>query len=57
MDELIKKAISALETSNCNEIELTDESGMKVRVVKFSPISQITYPVQYQWQYPAKPSY
>ena len=34
MDELIKKAIEALENSNCNEIEITDINGLKVKVVK-----------------------
>ncbi len=50
MDEMIKKAIEALEKSICNEIELTDESGMKVRVVK-APLSvTYTWPTQWAWQ-------
>lgn len=44
MDEMIKKAIKALQESSCNEIELTDMSGLKVRVVKISPIPWYYYP-------------
>jgi len=50
MDELIKKVIKALETSTCNEVELTDGS-IKVRVVKFTPPQYnyaYTYPYPYQ---------
>lgn len=36
MEELIKEAIEALETSACNEIELTDRDGRKVRIIKDS---------------------
>ena len=34
MEELIEKAIKALEESTCNEVELTDSNGIKVRIVK-----------------------
>lgn len=53
MDELIKKAIDALQGSCCNEIELTD-GNLKVRVVKYTPIPMIN---NYPWQYqvPAQP--
>ena len=49
MDEMIKKAIEALQGSNCNEIELTDATGLKVRIVKFTPIPQYNYPWPYQY--------
>ena len=57
MDEMIKKAIKALQESSCNEIELTDPTGWKVRVVKFTPIPQYNYPwpYQYTYQYPPQP--
>ena len=53
MDELIKKAIEALQKSSCNEIELTDEKGQKVRVVKFTPIPMyaVAQPYQFTPQY------
>ena len=38
MEGLIKTAIEALEASQCNEIELTDYTGLKVRVVKITPV-------------------
>lgn len=54
MDEMIKKAIEALESSNCNEIELTDSSGLRVKVVKTTPIPYYTSPWPYQ--YPTYPT-
>ena len=45
MDEMLKKAIEALESSSVNEIELTDSSGIRVRVVKNSPTIWYNYPV------------
>ena len=56
MDELIKKAIEALEGSSCNEIELTDATGLRVRVVKFTPIPcyYTQWPYQYTVQYPGQ---
>jgi len=44
MDEMIKKAIEALERSTLNEIELTDSTGIRVRVVKNSPTIWYYYP-------------
>ena len=44
MDEMIKKAIGALEHSSLNEIELTDSTGIRVRVVKFPPTIWYNYP-------------
>jgi len=44
MDEMINKAIKALEDSCCNEIELTDITGLKVRVVKAAPVIWYYYP-------------
>ena len=57
MEEMIKQAIEALQKSSCNEIELTDSTGLKVKVVKFSPIPQYnsTWPYEYTAQYPFKP--
>jgi len=55
MDEMIKKAIEALQASNCNEIELTDISGMKVRVVKISPATWYYYPSPFPYQYSFPP--
>ena len=49
MDELIKKAIEALQASTCNEIELTDATGLKVKVVKFTPIPQYYQGWTHQW--------
>lgn len=55
MDEMIKTAIKALEDSNCNEVEITDITGLKVRVVKFSPTtSWYPGPWQYTITYPAQ---
>ena len=51
MDEMIKKAIEALQASQCNEIELTDSTGLKVRVVKFSPAISYQYSYPYNYQY------
>lgn len=59
MDEMIKKAIEALQGSICNEIELTDITGLRVRVVKNSPVPLYSYPspwqpYQYTIQYPGQ---
>lgn len=51
MDDMIKKAIDALENSSCNEIELTDITGLKVRVVKVSPTIWSCYPSPTPYQY------
>ncbi len=54
MDELIKKAIEALEKSGCNEVELQDAFGTKIRLVKQVPFITSYYPStipnEYQWQ-------
>ena len=47
METMIQMAIKALEESSCNEIELTDETGMKVKVVKLSPCIYYTNPPIY----------
>ena len=53
MDELIKKAMDALQDSSFNEIEMSDAEGNKVRVVRFTPVVQYTVPVySYQWDNP-----
>lgn len=52
MDEMIKKAIEALQSSMCNEIELTDATGMKVKVVKVSPPVNVYPPGYYVNPYP-----
>lgn len=51
MDEMIKKAMEALQGSSCNEIELTDITGLKVRVVKISPAIWYNYPSPWPYQY------
>ena len=51
MDDMIKKAIEALQGSNCNEIELTDLTGLKVRVVKYTPVPPYYYPWPYQFAF------
>jgi len=54
MNELIAKAIETLNKSNCNEVELADTLGNKVRLIRVSPI-----PVVYtgQWWSPTDISY
>ncbi|MCK4793835.1 MAG: hypothetical protein KAV87_59450 [Desulfobacteraceae bacterium] len=53
MDEMIKKAIEALQGSTCNEIELTNASGMKVRVIKYSlPVDANTLGYYYSYSVP-----
>ena len=54
MDNMIEKAIKALEGSSCNEIELTDGS-LKVRIVKITPSPMVYYTYPYTFQYPSNP--
>ena len=49
MEEMLKKAIEALEANPVNEVELTD-GNVKVRVVKDSPVIWYYSPTPYQHQ-------
>lgn len=55
MDKLLEKAKKFLDTNtNCNEVELTDSKGNRVRLVRFTPSPTITYVYPYQWNpYPS----
>ena len=52
MDKLLAKAKLFLDTNlGCNEVELTDAKGNKVRLVRYTPTPMVTYTYPYQYQY------
>ena len=56
MEELLEKAKKFMYTNtDCNEVELTDFQGNKVRLVRITPTPCINYPYPF-WPYTYTPT-